>query len=234
MCIVLVLHILYFYDLLNVLLSLWLHSVHTETLTSCKICTHKTATRKYLFSHWSWFNLLISYSNFPKKQVKAKTKSNPWMTCGIKISCQHKRELYLALRNSNDPNLKHYYKIYCKILSNVIKHAQILHYNRLSFNSNNKMKTIGSTIKWVTGKKTSNVGIQFLNIDGKLNDNHLTIADSLNNYFLTAADKINTNNINVNNTAESDTNNYLNYLSQTFTTPFLKINTLKTKRIYFI
>jgi hypothetical protein len=90
--------------------------------------------------------------HFPKKQVKAKTKSNPWMTRGIKISCQHKRELYLALRNSDDPNLKHYYKIYCKILSNVIKAAKNLHYNRLSFNCNNKMKTTCSIIKSVTGK----------------------------------------------------------------------------------
>jgi hypothetical protein len=59
------------------------------------------------------------------------------------------------------------------------------------------------------------------------------IANSLNNYFLTIADKINTNNINVNNTAESDTNNYLNYLSQTFTTLFRKIkfNHTSTKEI---
>jgi hypothetical protein len=45
------------------------------------------------------------------------------MTHGIKISC-HKRELYVTLRNSNDPSLKHYYKIYCKILSNVINAAK--------------------------------------------------------------------------------------------------------------
>jgi Notch-like protein len=72
-----------------------------------------------------------------------------------------------------------------------------------------------------------------LNIDRKLNDNHLTIADSLNNYFLTIDDKINTNNLNVNNTLESGTNNYLNYLSQTFTTAFTKIkfNHTSTKEV---
>jgi hypothetical protein len=66
------------------------------------------------------------------------------MTGGIKISCQHKRQLYLTLRNSNDPNLKYYYKTYCKILANVVKAAKNLQYNRLISNSSNKMKTPGA------------------------------------------------------------------------------------------
>jgi exonuclease III len=86
----------------------------------------------------------IFYSNFPKKKVKIKTTSNPWITCGMKISCQHKRELYLTLRNSNNPYLKCYYKTYCKILSNVIKAAKRLHYNTLISNSTTKMKTTGT------------------------------------------------------------------------------------------
>jgi hypothetical protein len=135
------------------------------------------------------------------------------MTCGIKISCQHKRELYLTLRNSNDPDLKRYYKIYCKILSIVIKAAKKLHYNRLISNSNNKLKTTWNIIKSATGRKYNDVGIQFLNIDGKLTDHHHTITESLNNYFLTIADKVNTystnvghvNNTNVGLVRESDT-----------------------------
>jgi hypothetical protein len=50
--------------------------------------------------------LRILYSNFPPKKVKIKTNYNPWMTCGINISCRHNRELYLTLRNSNNPDLK--------------------------------------------------------------------------------------------------------------------------------
>jgi hypothetical protein len=59
------------------------------------------------------------------------------------------------------------------------------------------------------------------------------IADPLNNYFLTIADKISTNNINVNNMAESYTNNYFNYLLQAFTSTFPKIecNHTSTKEI---
>jgi hypothetical protein len=67
--------------------------------------------------------LRIFYSSFPKKKANAETKNNPWMIHGIK-TCRHKRELCATLKNSNDPNLKHYYKIYCKILSNVIKAAK--------------------------------------------------------------------------------------------------------------
>jgi hypothetical protein len=52
--------------------------------------------------------LRIFYSSFLKKKVKVETKNNPWMTHGTKISCHHKRELYVTLRDSNNPNLKHY------------------------------------------------------------------------------------------------------------------------------
>jgi hypothetical protein len=97
------------------------------------------------------------------------------MTCGINISCQHKRELYLTLRKSNNPDLKCYYKTYCKILSSVIIAAKKLHYNRLISNSNNEMKTTGNIIKSATGRKSNDVGIQFLNIDRKLTDHHHTI-----------------------------------------------------------
>jgi hypothetical protein len=39
----------------------------------------------------------------------------PWLTTGIKTSCTNKRKLYLLHRKSNDPELKIYYKNYCKI-----------------------------------------------------------------------------------------------------------------------
>jgi uncharacterized HAD superfamily protein len=59
----------------------------------------------------------------------------------------------------------------------------------------------------------NNAGIQFLNIDGKLTDNHHMITDSLNDYYLTIADKINTHNANVGHIIELDTEKYSNYVS---------------------
>jgi len=44
-----------------------------------------------------------------------------WITTGIKTSCQHKRELHLISRDSNNSKLKMHYKSYCLILSKVIK-----------------------------------------------------------------------------------------------------------------
>jgi len=60
------------------------------------------------------------YSSFPKKRRKSMQNSKAWLTTGIKTSCNNKSKLYLLYRKSNDPNLKIYYKNYCKILSKVI------------------------------------------------------------------------------------------------------------------
>jgi hypothetical protein len=82
-------------------------------------------------------------------------------------------------------------------------------------------------------RKTNNAGVQFLNIDGKLTDNHHMISDSLNNYFLTTADKINTNNANFGHFIVCDIDKYLYFLSLALTTPFpkIKFNHTATKEI---
>jgi hypothetical protein len=134
----------------------------------------------------SIFNLFLSTylrifnSSFHKKLVKNNTKLNPWMMNGIKTSCQHKRELYLSMKIINDPNLKYDFKTYSKILSKVIRAAKKLHYDKLISNSKNKIKATWNIIKTITGKRTNNTEIQFLNINGKITDNHHLIADSLN------------------------------------------------------
>jgi hypothetical protein len=61
---------------------------------------------------WCW---VVAYSTLSNK---------PWITTGIKTSCQHKREFYLISRDSNNPKLKAYYKSCCLILSKVIKAAK--------------------------------------------------------------------------------------------------------------
>jgi len=57
--------------------------------------------------------------------IKYSTHDNkPWITAGVKTSCQHKREIYLVIGDSNNPKLKAHYKPYCFILSKVIKAAK--------------------------------------------------------------------------------------------------------------
>ena len=75
-----------------------------------------------MFNSFLNIYLRIFYSSFPLKKVIGRNKNdnNNWITTGIKTSCRHKRELYVACRNSNNQESKRCYKVYCKILSNVI------------------------------------------------------------------------------------------------------------------
>jgi hypothetical protein len=119
---------------------------------------------KLNFSHESWadvftvddvntmFNnflniyLIIFIHSFPRKKYLPNPKNKTSLTTGIKISCAHKRELYMHSRNTNNPELIGYYKKYCKILSEVIKTAKKHHYNKLIANSKNKDKTTWNII----------------------------------------------------------------------------------------
>jgi hypothetical protein len=65
----------------------------------------------------------------------------------MKTSCNHKRQLYLLCKASNDINLIKYYKQYCKILSTVITEAKRAKYNNQIINSTYKMKTTWKIIK---------------------------------------------------------------------------------------
>jgi len=65
--------------------------------------------------------LRIFHSCFIKKRTNFNTISKPWLTEGIKTSCNRKRNLYLKARDHNEMEHKLYYKHYCKILSKVIR-----------------------------------------------------------------------------------------------------------------
>ena len=123
------------------------------------------------------------YSSIPLKKLITKTNINAWVTTGIRTSCKHKRELYLFCKNSNDPQLKNYYKLYCKILSNIIREAKKHYYSKQIENSKNKMKTIWDITGTLTGTKTKNEDIHQLNINGNINYNLQTIPDFFNNYL---------------------------------------------------
>jgi hypothetical protein len=94
--------------------------------------------------------------------------NKPWITTGIKTSCQHKRELYLISRDSNNPKLKAHYRSYCLILSKITKAAKQLYYNNKISKSNNKIKTTWDIIKMETCKTHTNEDTHLINIDGKL------------------------------------------------------------------
>ena len=64
----------------------------------------------------------------------------------------------------------------------------------------------------------TNKGTQLINIDGKLNTNQQSVADSFNTYFLTIVDKINCN---IKNDKTSlSTNNPIHWYHKNFKLPF--------------
>ena len=106
-----------------------------------------------IFNNFHNTFLRIFYSSFHKKKVLVPKKDNRWLTIGIKISINHKRELYMKSRNSNNPKLKEYYKLHSKRLSKVIREAKILQYRKQILASQNKTKTTWNIVRSETKKK---------------------------------------------------------------------------------
>jgi hypothetical protein len=94
--------------------------------------------------------LRIFHHHFPQRKLIKRHNHTSWITPGIKISCKHKRFIYLCTINSDDISLKKYYKKYCGILANVIKEAKKCTYNNLINKSTNKIKTTWNIIKTET------------------------------------------------------------------------------------
>jgi hypothetical protein len=69
------------------------------------------------------------------------------MTAEIKTSCKHKKELYVTSRGSHDPKLKCHYKLYCKVLSNVILEGKQNNYINQIMRFNKKIKTTWEIVK---------------------------------------------------------------------------------------
>jgi hypothetical protein len=174
-----------------------------------------------MFNSFLSIYLRIFYSSFPSQKVKSRNNSNDWITPGIKPSCKHKRELYIDSRNSNNPGLKRYYQLYCKILSNVIKEAKKMNYNRKILKSSNKNKTTWDIIKLETGKQSYNGDIQSLDIGGKPSYDQQAIPDSFNNYFSSIVETIHKKNIyNKTGTSNVTTSTPLHFLSESRKNPF--------------
>jgi hypothetical protein len=139
--------------------------------------------------------LRIFYSCFHLIRTKSRNHNNNWITLRIKTSCKRKRELFLLIRNSNNPALKQHYKAYCKILVNVIKEAKRMTFNKRILKSNNKSKTTWNIINELLGKQHFIQDIQKLTIEGNHLTNQHDIADAFNKYFSTIIDKTNSDSL---------------------------------------
>jgi hypothetical protein len=100
--------------------------------------------RETLFNSFLKNYLRIFYNHFPQHKFIKRHNHTPWMT---KISCKHKRFLYLCTRSSNDSSLKKHYKQYCKILANVINEANKYIIIIKLINQQIKLKQLGTLFK---------------------------------------------------------------------------------------
>jgi len=127
--------------------------------------------------------LRIFQTCFIKKRKNSNTVSKPWITKGIKTSCNRKRELYLKARDSNELEHKLYYKHYCKILSKVIKESKKLYYKDIITKSKNKMKTTWNIIHKEICNPTNENNIKSLKIKIHIVQNQICIANEFKNHF---------------------------------------------------
>ena len=159
-------------------------------------------------------------ASFPPHKTLLTRNNKPWLTSGIKTSCNNKRKLYLLYRESNDPKLKEHYRKYCKLLTKTIILAKKLHYSAMLTNSTNKPKTTWNIIKSITNNHKKSNNRLMMEIEGKRTTHHQTIAEKLNAYYVNVADNI-TSNIPVKSTVNGLTNeDPLWYLYTAFQQPF--------------
>ena len=146
--------------------------------------------------------------------------------------------------NSNDSNFKEYYKKYCRILSKVILAAKKCYYSKLLMKSNNKPKTTWNIVKIITNNKDIIDNTLTMNINDKMSNNPLIIANAFNTYFSSVAENLHLKNFQGKNIFNSkDTISYLHQNFSQFsstmqlgnTTPFeieKIINSFKRKNSY--
>jgi hypothetical protein len=125
------------------------------------------------------------------------------------------KNCYLFTKANDNNNLKQYYKLYSKILTEVINKAKRLTYNDKIINSNNTAKITWNIIKAESGKN-------------RLNDKNCNTVkinpNTFNSHFLNTADNI-IQKISAQITSNTDNNsNYKHYLNLTAKGPFPNIN----------
>jgi len=131
-------------------------------------------------------------------QVLHGVQCNLWLLSGssnvqiTKHACKHKRELFIARRKSNNPDLINHYKRYCKIPYAVFKEDKIPNFAHKNKKSLNKNKTICDMVNLETNKTVDTEKISTLNIDGNSISDRQEIANSFNKYILTIAESIDT------------------------------------------
>ena len=176
--------------------------------------------------------LRIFNSCFPLHTVMTKNNftKNKWITKGIKISCNNKRKLYLSYRQNPNEETKKYYRLYSKILTDVIKEAKKIYYNKKVLTSSNKCKATWDIINEINEHRHTKIDAQDLKVDHKHITNPEEIAEMFNKYFSSQENdviKLKSQSKSIN---ETKAKCYFNQDNKLYSTPFV-LKTLSTKEI---
>lgn len=128
------------------------------------------------------FHFNIAYPLCYKK-FHSKPLQNTWITKGILISCNRKKELHTLSRTEKSPEFLNYFKRYKNILNRVIRMAKMRKNDSLIMNSSNIQKTMWKVINMETGNSSIPTdNIQLLE-NFELESNPTVNANSFNKYF---------------------------------------------------
>ena len=176
--------------------------------------------------------LRIFNSSFLLQTVAIKKNSikNKWITKGIKTSCNTKRKLYLAYRQKASEEIKLHYRLYSRILANVIREGKKKTMIKKILESNNKSKTTWGIINETSGHQQPKSNVHGIKTDHKHITDTKEIAEVFNDFFTFKETKANKYNI-LNRLKNTTTNNCYSNLNDIQHSPSLVFNTFLTKEI---
>jgi hypothetical protein len=173
----------------------------------------------------TFLNIFLRYfcNSFPKICARFYINTKAWITSSIKSKSNIKRHLYISYKESNNPNIQTYYRIFCKALSRNIVKVKCLYYDEQIKKSQNTTKTTWNIVKSLTGRKPHHETIPDLNVFDKSYINTKMVVDSFNKYLVSIAETITKSTLN-----NSDISNICNkaneYLINTFKIAFPSIS----------
>ena len=133
--------------------------------------------------------LIIFESCFPMQYVTNNVSNSHWITTRIKISCKHKKFLYIMSKRTNCLKIKVHYNRYCGMLWKVIRKAEAVYYNEMLTLSTN-LKCLGSFINNEIGTASNK---KLTQTEFKLGIKNVSMkqpAKIFNNYFINSVDEL--------------------------------------------
>jgi superoxide dismutase len=118
--------------------------------------------------------------------------------------------------------MKIHYRKYCKILTQVIKEAKHMHYNKQVLESNKKVKAVWKIVKKETGKYSTEEVTPSIKINDNAIQNPKLFANSFNTDFLTIIERMN------NDTTTLTTEDATKYLTEAIPKTFPNIYLMPT------